>query len=50
MLAIPAGSSSQTQSLVIAAEDDAAPWSQPDGSGYANEVVISCLQSCRRRG
>lgn len=25
--------------LVLAAEDDAEPWSNPDGSGYANDVV-----------
>ena len=25
--------------LEIAVEDDAAPWSQPDGTGYANDLV-----------
>jgi len=27
------------QPLVVAVEDQASPWSQPDGTGYANDVV-----------
>jgi hypothetical protein len=27
------------QSIVVGAEDDAAPWSYADGSGYANDIV-----------
>lgn len=45
LLAGPASSSSQTQSLVIAVEDDAAPWSQADGSGYANDLVAAAFKS-----
>ena len=37
LFALPA--SAQTKSLVIAVEDDAAPWSLADGSGYANDIV-----------
>lgn len=31
--------------LLIAAEDDAAPWSNPDGTGYANDVVQAAFQA-----
>lgn len=29
--------------LEILVEDDAAPWSRPDGTGYANEVVLAAF-------
>ena len=32
-------------SVVIAVEDDAAPWSRADGSGYANDLVISAFKA-----
>lgn len=35
----------QTTSLVIAAEDDAAPWSRADGTGYANDVVTASFKA-----
>lgn len=31
--------------LLIAVEDDAAPWSQKDGSGFANDVVRAALKA-----
>src|SRR4029077_8978886 len=31
--------------LVIAAEDDAAPWSQRDGTGFANDVVRAAFKA-----
>lgn len=34
-----------TKSLVIAVEDDAAPWSRSDGSGYANDVVVAAFKA-----
>ena len=33
------------ESLEIAAEDDAAPWSQKDGTGYANDVVKAAFKA-----
>ena len=35
----------QTTPLVIAVEDDAAPWSQRDGSGYANDLVTAAFKA-----
>ena len=32
-------------SVVIAVEDDAAPWSRADGSGYANDLVVSAFKA-----
>ena len=37
--------SAQRKSLVIAVEDDAAPWSLKDGTGYANDVVIAAFKA-----
>ena len=45
VLVHPAATSSRTQSLIIAVEDDAAPWSQPDGSGYANDLVTAAFKA-----
>lgn len=45
LLANAAGISAQTKSLVIAVEDDAAPWSQADGSGYANDLVTASFKA-----
>jgi hypothetical protein len=45
LLLHPALLSAQIRSLVIAAEDDAAPWSATDGTGYANEVVIAAFKA-----
>jgi hypothetical protein len=43
MLALAAGPV-MAQSIVIGAEDDAAPWSYADGSGYANDVVRQAFE------
>jgi len=40
-----ASARSQTKSLVIAVEDDAAPWSRADGTGYANDVVVAAFSA-----
>jgi ABC-type amino acid transport substrate-binding protein len=45
LLAHPAVTTSKTETLVIAVEDDAAPWSQADGSGYANDVVTAAFKA-----
>lgn len=45
LLVHPAATSSKTEALVIAVEDDAAPWSQADGSGYANDLVTAAFKS-----
>ena len=37
--------SSQSKPLVIAVEDDAAPWSRADGTGYANDVVVASFKA-----
>ncbi|MGG7036283.1 MAG: substrate-binding periplasmic protein [Flavobacterium sp.] len=34
-----------SQKLAIAVEDDAAPWSQKDGNGYANDVVRAAFKA-----
>ena len=39
LLLIPGAIPAQNKKLVIAVEDDAAPWSGADGTGYANEIV-----------
>ena len=36
--------SAVAQTAVIGAEDDAAPWSYPDGTGYVNELVQAAFQ------
>ena len=41
----PAAAYAQHKSLVIAVEDDAAPWSRADGSGYANDVVVAAFKA-----
>jgi polar amino acid transport system substrate-binding protein len=41
----PLHSWSQKQPLIIAAEDDAAPWSRADGTGYANDVVKAAFMA-----
>ena len=33
------------ETVELAAEDDAAPWSQKDGTGYANEVVVAAFKA-----
>jgi hypothetical protein len=35
----------QNASLLVAVEDDAAPWSRPDGTGYANEIVVAAFKA-----
>jgi polar amino acid transport system substrate-binding protein len=35
----------QSPSVVIAVEDDAAPWSQADGTGYANDIVLAAFKA-----
>jgi polar amino acid transport system substrate-binding protein len=35
----------QKKVLIIAVEDDAAPWSRADGSGYANDVVTAAFRA-----
>ncbi len=39
------GVSAYPTPLLVAAEDDAAPWSQSDGTGYANDVVRAAFQA-----
>lgn len=36
---VPVWAAGPAPRLVLAAEDDAAPWSKPDGTGYVNELV-----------
>jgi ABC-type amino acid transport substrate-binding protein len=43
--AIPAETPPKTEPLIIAVEDDAAPWSQADGSGYANDLVTAAFKA-----
>jgi hypothetical protein len=38
-------SAAQDKSIVIAVEDDAAPLSRPDGSGYANDLVVAAFKA-----
>lgn len=45
LLVHPAVTTSKTETLVIAVEDNAAPWSQADGSGYANDLVKAAFKS-----
>jgi|GEM_PF-540802 len=45
LLVHPAVTTSKTTTLVIAVEDDAAPWSQADGSGYANDLVTAAFKA-----
>jgi len=33
------------KSVLIAVEDDAAPWSRSDGCGYANDLVIAAFKA-----
>jgi polar amino acid transport system substrate-binding protein len=35
----------QVNSIVVAVEDGAAPWSRPDGTGYANDVVVAAFKA-----
>lgn len=35
----------QVNSIVVAVEDGAAPWSQLDGTGYANDVVVAAFKA-----
>lgn len=35
----------QSKIVMIAVEDDAAPWSRADGSGYANDLVLSAFKA-----
>src|SRR5262245_14943835 len=46
-LAAPAA---MAQTVVIGAEDDAAPWSYADGTGYANDVVRLAFGSSGWKG
>ena len=45
MLLNSASARAQSNSLVIAVEDDAAPWSRADGTGYANDVVSAAFKA-----
>ena len=45
LLSCPAGAHPQTKSLVIAVEDDAAPWSHSNGTGYANDLVVAAFKA-----
>jgi polar amino acid transport system substrate-binding protein len=45
LLANATSISAQPKSLVLAVEDDAAPWSQHDGSGYANDLVTAAFEA-----
>ncbi len=35
----------QTKTVVLSVEDDAAPWSRPDGSGYVNDLVVAAYRA-----
>ena len=35
----------QTKTVVLSVEDDASPWSQADGSGYANDLVVAAFRA-----
>ena len=41
----PNSAATQSKSVIISVEDDAAPWSRGDGSGYANDVVIAAFKA-----
>lgn len=43
--AIAATAATPAPQLTLAAEDDAAPWSYPDGSGYVNDLVRAAFQA-----
>ena len=45
LLVTPSSAIGQQKSVVIAVEDDAAPWSRSDGSGYANDLVIAAFKA-----
>src|SRR5499433_2311933 len=45
LFAARSSAEAQTKSLVLAVEDDASPWSRPDGSGYANDVVRAAFKA-----
>lgn len=45
MLFLVLSSVARAQPLLIAVEDDAAPWSKPDGTGYANDVVRAAFEA-----
>jgi len=45
LLITPTAILSQNKRLVVAVEDDAAPWSGPDGTGYANEIVAAAFKA-----
>ncbi|HJX92479.1 MAG TPA: transporter substrate-binding domain-containing protein [Pyrinomonadaceae bacterium] len=35
----------QVNSIIVAVEDGAAPWSRSDGTGYANDVVVAAFKA-----
>jgi len=41
----PYSAAAQNNSVIIAVEDEAAPWSRADGSGFANDVVIAAFKA-----
>lgn len=41
----PAPGAAPVPQVTLAAEDDAAPWSYPDGSGYVNDLVRAAFQA-----
>jgi polar amino acid transport system substrate-binding protein len=45
LLAVMAGGTLVSAPLVIAVEDDAAPWSQRDGTGFANDTVRAAFKA-----
>lgn len=45
MTLIGAAQPTFAQTLVLAVENDAAPWSREDGTGYANELVEALYES-----
>jgi len=45
ILTVPIHIFSQSRSVLIAVEDQAAPWSYSDGSGYANDIVTAAFKS-----
>lgn len=45
LIGCPSVTHGQNGSLVVAVEDDAAPWSRADGTGYANDVVMAAFKA-----
>src|ERR1041385_2297357 len=47
LLILSANVQAQKKILIIAVEDDAAPWSRADGTGYANDLVTAAFKAVK---